>query len=202
MSAGIAHNWWTIGLRGAVTVIFGLVLILLLPRATTASLAMLFTAYVAADGFFAVLMGLRKAKQPRRSWSQIMEGFTNLAVAGGVLLWPAIASVALLHVLSIWAIVSGALMLAAAHRLSATNGRWILAFAGAVSTGWGILLATFGPDAAAEPDTMAGWLIAYAALFGITLLVLGVHLRRHHRASHASAHDWRHGRITTGARPP
>jgi peptidoglycan/LPS O-acetylase OafA/YrhL len=86
-------------------------------------------------------------------------------------------------------VVTGGLLLAAAHRLSQVHGRWVLAFAGAVSTGWGILLAMIGPDATDEPRATAAWLVVYAALFGTTLLVLGLQLRRHrHRSRELAAH--------------
>jgi uncharacterized membrane protein HdeD (DUF308 family) len=186
MSAGLARNWWAVGSRGLATVAFGLAVVALLPSSTAASLAMLFAAYLAADGFFAVLAARRTALISRRWWSLTLEGLTNLGLAAWILIWPAMAAVAFLHVLSIWAIVTGALMLGAAHRLSLLHGRWVLAFAGATSTGWGILLATIGPNATDDPRAMALWLIAYAVLLGVTLLVLGFHLgRRHHQSGKA-----------------
>jgi uncharacterized membrane protein HdeD (DUF308 family) len=182
VSTGLARNWWAVGLRGLATVIFGLVVILLLPSSTTASFIMLFAAYVAADGCFAILAALLAAEgRATRWWTLILEGLTVLVLAGWVLVWPAIAVVPFLHALSIWAIVSGAFMLAAARRLSRFHGRWILALGGGISTGWGILLATIGPDATDNPRAMAVWLIGYAVLFGATLMVPGVHLRRRHR---------------------
>ena len=49
------------------------------------------------------------------------------------------------------------------------------------------LLATIGPNATDDPRAMALWLIAYAVLFGVTLLVLGFHLgRRHHQPGKAA----------------
>ena len=53
-------------------------------------------------------------------------------------------------------------MLAAAHRLAGSHGRWLLAFDGGVSAGWGALA-------------------AYALVFGVTLLVLAGRLWRRHR---------------------
>jgi hypothetical protein len=55
------------------------------------------------------------------------------------------------------AIVSGAFMLAAARRLSRFNGRWIPALGGGISTGWGILLATIGPDVRNLHRIRHGW---------------------------------------------
>ena len=81
-------------------------------------------------------------------------------------------------------IIAGVLLLAAVRRLSRTHGCWALAFARGVSTGWGILLATLGPNAEDEPGATAAWLIAYAVLLGATLLALGGQLRRrHHRTA-------------------
>ena len=197
MSTGLARNWWAVGLRGLATIIFGLAAILLLPSSTTASFVMLFAAYVAADGCFAILTAILAAKSEAKRWSTLMlEGLTDLVLAGWVLVWPAIAMVPLLHALSIWAIVSGAFMLAAARRLSRFHGRWILALGGGISTGWGILLAAIGPDVTDEPRAMAAWLIGYAVLFGATLMVLGVHLGgRYRQARNAPA------RVNT-RRPP
>jgi uncharacterized membrane protein HdeD (DUF308 family) len=197
VSTGLARNWWAVGLRGLATIIFGLIVILLLPSSTTASFVMLFAAYVAADGCFAILAAILAAKgRATRWWTLILEGLTGLVLAGWVLVWPAIAVVPFLHALSIWAIVSGAFMLAAARRLSRFHGRWILALGGGISTGWGSLLATIGPDITVEPRVMAAWLIGYAVLFGATLMVLGVHLRRRHRQARSSP-----GRANT-RRPP
>jgi hypothetical protein len=80
MSVHMARNWWAIGLRGVATIAFGLAVILTLPSATTASLVTLFAAYLAADGFFAILTADRAAKHARRWWMQILEGLTNLGV--------------------------------------------------------------------------------------------------------------------------
>jgi uncharacterized membrane protein HdeD (DUF308 family) len=187
MSTSLSHNWWAVGLRGVATIVFGLAVVTLLPSSTAASLVMMFAAYIAFDGFFAVLAARRAERKTRRWWTLMLEGLTNLGLAGWVLVWPAVAAVAFLHVLSIWAVVTGALMLAAVHRLSLQHGRWVLAFAGATSGGWGALLATIGPNAVDDPHAMALWLIAYAALFGITLLALGFHLRRRHRQSDSTA---------------
>jgi hypothetical protein len=53
----------------------------------------------------------------------IIEGATNLAVAAAVLVWGALAVVPLVSLASGWAIVTGALILAAAHRLSRSMPR-------------------------------------------------------------------------------
>jgi uncharacterized membrane protein HdeD (DUF308 family) len=90
MSAGLARNWWAIGLRGAAAILF-VIAILCLPSPTIASLVLMFATYVAADGAFAILAGMRAAPRGERWRLLVLEGATNLAAAAAVLAWPAIA---------------------------------------------------------------------------------------------------------------
>jgi uncharacterized membrane protein HdeD (DUF308 family) len=169
MSAGLARNWWAVGLRGVAAMLFA-VAVLWLPSPTIASLVLLFAAYVAADGAFAILAGMRAAQRAARWQLLVLEGATNLAAAAAVLAWPALAIAApFVRLVCAWAMVTGALLLAAAHRLTVPRGRWILALAGAVSAGWGALAA-----AADVSDLRAIqlWLVGYAVVFGGVLLAL------------------------------
>ena len=68
MSAGLAQSWWAIGLRGIVTLFFGIA-VLILPSPCIASLVLLFAAYVAADGAFAMPAGWRATSQTERWWT-------------------------------------------------------------------------------------------------------------------------------------
>jgi uncharacterized membrane protein HdeD (DUF308 family) len=179
MSAGLARNWWMIGLRGVAAVAFGLI-VLALPSSTMASLVLLFAAYVVADGLFAIFAGARAAHQVERWWTLMLEGVINLTMAGAVLVWAALAVVPLVHLASAWALVTGGLMLPAAQRLSVAHGRWLLAFGGGVSGAWGVLAAAGGPSAG-DLRTVELWLIAYALLFGVALLAVASRLRRRHR---------------------
>jgi uncharacterized membrane protein HdeD (DUF308 family) len=71
------------------------------------------------------------------------------------------------------------MLLAAAPRVSGSEGRWILVLAGVVSASWGALLAAIG---ASDTRAMGLWLVAYALIFGGTLAVLagGWQLRQGH----------------------
>jgi hypothetical protein len=86
MSTGLARNWWAIGLRGAAAILFAIA-VLCLPASTIASLVLMFAAYVAADGAFAILAGMRAAGRGDRWRMLILEGAINLAAAAGVLVW-------------------------------------------------------------------------------------------------------------------
>jgi uncharacterized membrane protein HdeD (DUF308 family) len=97
----------------------------------------------------------------------------DLAAGAVAVIWPAITLVALVWIVAIWAIVSGALMLGAAFALSRDYGRWLLALGGIASLVFGILL-IIEPLIGAVVLTL--WIGAYALVFGVVLLVLGFQL--------------------------
>lgn len=185
MSGALARNWWLIGLRGLAAGAFVLGIVLL-PQQSIASLIVLFAAYVAADGAFAILAGVSAARRGERWWSLILEGTLNLAAAAAVLVWPLLIAVPFVNVTAAWAIVTGALLFAAAHRLAMQHGRSLVVFAGGVSLAWGVLAATVGPSADSDAQTIELWLVAYAAIFGGTMLILGLRLQRRHGESAAA----------------
>jgi uncharacterized membrane protein HdeD (DUF308 family) len=186
MSAALARNWWLVGLRALAAAAF-IVCVALLPPQSVASLVVLFAAYVVADGGLAILAGLRGARRGERWWSLILEGAMNLAVAAAILVWPTVVAFPFVSLTAAWAIITGALLFAAAHRLALRHGRWLVVFGGAVSVAWGLLAATLGPAAASDARAIAPWLAAYAVIFGATMLILSLRLQRRHGEAAAAA---------------
>src|SRR3984893_4503063 len=82
MSTGLARNWWAIGLRGAVAILFAIA-VMWLPASTIASLVLMFAAYIAADGAFAILAGMRAAGRGDRWRMLILEGSNQSRSSGG-----------------------------------------------------------------------------------------------------------------------
>lgn len=173
MSALLARNWWAIALRGAFAVLFALAAFLL-PLATLGALMLLFAVYMLADGVLAIVAGARAAAHHERWGLLILEGVVNLLIGAVAFLRPDLTVLVIVTLLGLWAVVSGALMLAAAFRLHAGHGRWWLALSGAISILWGVLLYT-SPVAGAL--VLAWWMGGYALVFGIVLLVLAFRLR-------------------------
>jgi uncharacterized membrane protein HdeD (DUF308 family) len=186
MSAGLARNWWVVGLR-AVTGVAFVICILLLPRPTLAALAFTFAAYLAADGLLAIMAGMRSMKRGERWPTLVLEGAINLAAVGAVLVWAAIAAVPFLHLASIWAMITGGFLIAAARRLSVSHGRPVLALAGIASGTWGALASTAELLFGGTAETAGWWLIGYAAPFATILLVLAGLLQRRDRQATAAA---------------
>lgn len=183
MFAVLAQNWWAIAIRGVLGILFGLVA-LFLPGATMLSLVLLFGAYAFVDGVFGIISAVRAARQRERWGFLVLEGIVDIATAAIAFLWPGITVVAFVLLVAIWAILTGALMLAAAFRLETDDGRWWLVLGGVVSLLYGALLIV-APMIGAL--VLTWWLGAYALVFGVALLVLAFRLRarldRHPQAS-------------------
>ena len=172
LSEALAEHWWAVGLRGILGIIFGLIC-LLTPGIAVGAFVIVFAAYMFVDGVFAIISGIRAARSGESWGLLILEGVVDLAAGVIAIIWPAITLVALVWIVAIWAIVSGALMLAAAFSLNLDYGRWWLALGGIASIVLGILL-IIEPFIGAVVLTL--WIGAYALRFGLLLLVLGFQL--------------------------
>jgi uncharacterized membrane protein HdeD (DUF308 family) len=172
LSELLAQAWWVVGLRGILGIIFGLVC-LLTPGIAVQVFVILFAAYMLVDGVFAIISGIRAARNGERWGLLLLEGVVDIAAGAVAVLWPAITLVALIWVIAVWAIISGALMLGAAFGLNIDHGRWWLALGGIASIIFGVLL-VIEPLVGAVVLTM--WVGAYAVVFGGVLLVLAFQL--------------------------
>ena len=172
MSEVLADSWWAVGLRGILGILFGLIC-LLNPTLALNVFVVLFAAYMLVDGIFAIASGIRAATSGGHWALLILQGLVSIAAAAVAMIWPAMTLVALVWIIAIWAIISGALMLAAAFALHIDYGRWWLALGGIASLVFGILL-VIQPFIGAVVLTL--WIGAYALVFGIFLLVLAFQL--------------------------
>ena len=172
LSRLLADKWWAMGLRAIMAILFGLIC-LLNPTLALNVFVVLFAAYMLVDGIFAIASGIRAASSGGHWALLILQGLVSIAAAAVAMIWPAMTLVALVWIAAIWAIVSGALMLAAAFALNINYGRWWLALGGIASLVFGILL-VIQPFIGAVVLTL--WIGAYALVFGIFLLVLAFQL--------------------------
>jgi uncharacterized membrane protein HdeD (DUF308 family) len=185
LSEVLADNWWAVGLRGILGIVFGLIC-LLTPGVALGAFIILFAAYMFVDGGFAIASAWKAARSGDRWGLLIVEGLVDIAAGLIAVAWPAITMVALIWLVAIWAIVSGALMLYAAFMLNRDHGRWWLALGGIASLIFGVLL-VIEPLIGAVVLTM--WIGAYAVVFGGFLLVLAfqLHSRKEERERKAPA---------------
>ena len=175
MQAVFVRNWWALALRGIVAILFGLAVILW-PRLALYVLVLFFGAYSLIDGIFAVITAFGDRKAHEHWWVLLLEGLVGIVIGIITFLWPAITALALLYLIAAWAIVTGALEIGAAIRMSRImRDNWLLIVGGIASILFGLILA-FLPGVGILALL---WLIAvYAIIFGIILLVLAFRVRR------------------------
>jgi uncharacterized membrane protein HdeD (DUF308 family) len=172
-AAVLARNWWALALRGVIAIVFGLVA-LFLPVAAMLSLALVFGAYLLVDGIFGIVSVIRAAQANERWGLLLAEAILNILMGGIALVFPISAVLAFVLITAAWALLTGALMLAAAFKLDPERGKWWMVLAGVVSLLFGIALA-IAPLIGAV--VLTWWVGAYAVVFGIALLILAFRLR-------------------------
>lgn len=172
-ASALARNWWVLVLRGVLGILFGLAAFFL-PGVTIASLVLLFAAYAAVDGVFAIVAGVRAASRQERWGWLIFEGIVNLGAAAAAFFYPILTVLAFVIFSAAWAVVSGIALLVATFRLPVAHGRWLMGLGAVVSILWGVLLFV-----APLPGllVMTWWLGGYALVFGVMLILLGIRLR-------------------------
>ena len=179
MNDVLARNWWAMALRGAVAVVLG-VLALLMPGATVATLAMLLAAWLAVDGVFALVAGVRAAARDERWHLLMLEGAIGLAAGVVAVLWPMASVFALVWLVAVWATITGLAELLSAFQMRTSHGRWAWGIAGALSILFGIafwIVPVLGLAA------IVWGIAAYALAFGVLTLMTAWRLRSAHRAA-------------------
>lgn len=174
MRFGLARNWWSLVIRGFLAIAVG-VLTFLWPGITLIALVFVFAGYALVDGIISLTGALRSVAAHDRWGALLFEGIVGIAAAVITVFWPGITLLSLVIVIAAWAIVTGALEVAAAVRLRKhISGEWLLALAGVASVVFGVLVLLVPAVGAL---VIALWFGAYVLVFGVILVVLGFRLR-------------------------
>jgi uncharacterized membrane protein HdeD (DUF308 family) len=173
-SAALARNWWALVLRGVLALIFG-AFAFLDPGVALGSLVLVFGIYLLVDGVFAIVAAGRAAAHHERWGLLLLEGVLGVLIGLLAVGDPLLAVTVWITVLAAWAIVTGVLMIVSAFRLHTGHGNWWMGLGGAASVIWGALLFV-APLIGAVVLTI--WLGAYAVIFGVAMIALGLRLRR------------------------
>jgi uncharacterized membrane protein HdeD (DUF308 family) len=173
-----AGRWWAVVLRGIVAIVFG-VMAFALPGVTLATLVLLFGCYALVDGIFSLVSAIGGRRRREDRWLLALEGIVGLWAGVVTLRAPAITAMVLVFFISIWAMATGFLRIAAAFRLrKEISGEVWLALSGVLSVVFALML-MLRPLVGALSLI---WVIAgFALVLGITLIMLGFELR-HWRA--------------------
>jgi uncharacterized membrane protein HdeD (DUF308 family) len=170
----LVHNWWVVLLRGLVAILFGIIA-LTAPGISLAAMVLVFGAFAFTDGILLIVSALRRRGAHQPAGALVLEGIAGIGLGVFAVLLPAATAVGLLWIVAAWALVTGALEIAAAIRLrKAIRGEWLLALSGALSIALGILFALFP---AAGLLTLVLWIGAYALIFGLIMVFLALRIR-------------------------
>jgi uncharacterized membrane protein HdeD (DUF308 family) len=170
MLHALAKNWGLIALRGAATLLFG-ILTFMMPGITLITLVYLF-------GFYALFEGIVEIAASFRSgsfWGMLLGGLLGTAAGIVTILWPGITAISLLYLIAAWAIVRGVFAIVTGIRLrKELDHEWYLILMGVASVAFGFLILA-APGAGALAIIL--WIAAFAVILGILLLALAFRLR-------------------------
>jgi uncharacterized membrane protein HdeD (DUF308 family) len=171
----LGRNWGWIVLRGVAAVLFG-ILAFALPGITLAVLVIVWGAYALADGILALIAAYRVRDQGKPFWSLVIVGLLGIAAGIVTFIWPGMTALLLLLFIAAWAVVMGIFQIVAAIRLrKEIQNEWLLGLSGALSVLFGIIMFV-QPGAGALAVI---WVIAaYAIVFGVLLIWLGLRLKK------------------------
>ena len=171
----LGRNWGWIVLRGVAAVLFG-VLAFVLPGITLAVLVIVWGAYALADGILSLIAAYRVRDQGKPFWSLVIVGLLGIAAGIVTFIWPGMTALLLLIFIAAWAIVMGIFQIIAAIRLrKEIQNEWLLGLSGVLSVLFGIIMFV-QPGAGAIAVI---WVIAaYAIVFGVLLIWLGLRLKK------------------------
>jgi uncharacterized membrane protein HdeD (DUF308 family) len=167
---GLTKVRWAVGLNGALSIAFG-VAIIVWPGISLYALVIVFGAYVLARGVIGLGAAFSGAIESGRGWL-IVSSLAAIAVGVLVFLWTGMSALALLYVIASYAIVLGLVAIGGAFWLPLDGGDSVLlALTGFLSILFGaVMFAKPGAGALA----LLALIAAYALISGIAELTVAI----------------------------
>jgi uncharacterized membrane protein HdeD (DUF308 family) len=172
----LRRNWWAIAIRGALALIFG-ILVFLYPRDAVIVLVLLFGAYAAVDGVFAILSAVLAEQAHERWWPFVVEGIVGLTIGALTFYHPGMTALALYVLIALWAMATGLVEIFAAVRVRASIANELMLLIGGIaSVLFGLLMLVFPSVGALAVIWLIGF---YAILFGALMIAFALRVRAH-----------------------
>jgi uncharacterized membrane protein HdeD (DUF308 family) len=109
-------GWWLILLLGLVSVAAGM-LAIFYPGLTALALVLLMGANALFTGILQIAVAIRLRKAVRNEWLLILAGIASIVFGAVVLVFPGAGALALVWLVSFYAVLSGVLLLSLAYRV-------------------------------------------------------------------------------------
>jgi uncharacterized membrane protein HdeD (DUF308 family) len=165
-------EWWIVVARGALAVIFG-VIVLARPFAAVTAVIMFIGLFILLDGVLSIVTAVRG--RPLRWGLGLFEGLLGLLIGVLALAVPGVTAVVLAVMIGAWAFVTGILELIAARILSRIGVGAFLGIAGWLSVLLGLAVVFFPRAGVVVLSVILG---LYALLYGTSLIAFGLRVRR------------------------
>jgi uncharacterized membrane protein HdeD (DUF308 family) len=163
LRASLAARWWALLLRGALSVLFG-VAMLVWPDVSLLVLVIFVGAWFFADGLLALALAFTHGHR----LFHILDGAVGVMIGSVAMLHPNVNGLTLLVIVAVWAIARGVLQMLLAMDLgSRRRGSWFFAAIGAVSPVRRVVASNPGPALAV---VVAG----FAVLLGLAYISTGL----------------------------
>lgn len=188
----LSKNWWAFVLRGVLALIIA-GLAWFMPAESVLAFTLVFGAFAVADGVFGLIAAVRQMREGERWGWLALSGVLGILTGIVVVVSPFVATVVLATFvwasIAIWSIFSGAFEITTAIRLrKEIEGEIWLGLSGLVSLLLGAMVIWFMFTMPVGSLLALGWLLAiYAAIFGVTMIMLGLKLRRDDSSKPAEA---------------
>lgn len=171
LRASLAARWWALVVRGALSILFG-VAVLVWPDVSLFALWLFVGAWLVADGLLALALAFTHAHKR----FQVLDGAVGVAIGLLAMLHPSVTGLTLLLIVAVWAIVRGVLQMLLAMDLgSRERGAWNFGAIGAASLAFGaLLLSNLGSGALAVIGLISG----FAVLIGLAYISTGFWLEQ------------------------
>jgi uncharacterized membrane protein HdeD (DUF308 family) len=174
----LERNWWAIGLRGLIAVVFGLIA-LARPDIGLIVLLAFLGAWWLVDGIFSIIAAVYAAENRLRWWPLLVEGITGIVLGAAIYFYPGPTTLVLLLFVAAWAIVTGSFRIVAAVRLRReVENEWLLILSGVISLVLGVLVWLFPQRALPALVITIG---IFALILGIAQIMFSVRLYGIHR---------------------
>lgn len=170
MEKTLLDFWWVPIVRGAVAILFG-ILVFAWPGISLLAFLMLIAAYWIVDGIASIYYAIKAKNWGWPFWSGVISG-----AAGAVaVLAPGLAAISILIVIAVWAIAHGLLDIYTAIRFrKEIEFEWWLGLSGVVSVIFGVLVLRQPAAGALAIATLIG---AFALVIGVVLVISGLRIR-------------------------
>ncbi len=170
----LGKNWWMVGARGTLAVLFGM-LLLLRPTIPLDRVVVLFGVYAALDGAWAIASALWVTRRSLAGWPVLLEGAVSLVVGVLALAWPLVPR-QLVGAIAVWGLLTGVLEIVAAALLPREGAGYRLLATGGVFSLFLAALILLLPHASRPYIVCA--VGVYALVFGAALVATAASLRK------------------------